>query len=102
MTRKPHRVVAKIDANQPELVDNARKIGALVWPIGYPVDLLILYCGTFELWEVKMPGEDLRLSQRALAIAIKRHGGNLVVVRTKQDVVDRLVQIAAGKSHRRK
>lgn len=47
------RRAAKIDANQPEIVQALRDAGASVWIIGLPVDLLVGYKGRNFLMEVK-------------------------------------------------
>ena len=47
------RYAARVDANQPEIVDALRKAGASVWIIGLPVDLLVGFRGKTMLMEVK-------------------------------------------------
>ncbi|MDQ5882151.1 MAG: hypothetical protein QG616_1983 [Pseudomonadota bacterium] len=47
------RRAARIDPIQPEIVAALRAIGATVWVIGIPVDLLAGYRGRTTLLEVK-------------------------------------------------
>ena len=63
------RRAAKIDANQPEIVDVARRMGCTVQPLhtvggGVP-DLLVGISGVNDLWEIKdgkKPPSDRRLT----------------------------------------
>lgn len=48
-----NRYAARVDANQAEIVSAMRAAGALVWPIGLPVDLLVGYAGNTALVEIK-------------------------------------------------
>lgn len=52
------RQAAKVDANQPDIVADLRKIGATVWVIGRPVDLLVGYRHRTFIFEVKDPEQD--------------------------------------------
>ena len=47
------RYAAKVDKNQKEIVSALRLVGAYVWFIGLPVDLLVGYKGHTFLVEVK-------------------------------------------------
>lgn len=47
------RYAARVDANQAEIVSAMRSVGAQVWIIGLPVDLLVGYRGKTMLVEVK-------------------------------------------------
>ena len=48
-----YRRAAKVDANQAQVVEALRAVGARVWVIGLPVDLLIGHAGRLLLMEVK-------------------------------------------------
>lgn len=53
-----NRYAAKVDANQPAIVEALRAEGFVVWVIGWPVDLLV---GTGNAWlpmEVKAGKEN--------------------------------------------
>ena len=53
------RYAAKTDANQQEIIDALRAIGAWVFYIGRPFDLLVGFRGRLYLIEVKNPkGKD--------------------------------------------
>jgi len=47
------RYAARVDANQEQIVSALRAVGAYVWIIGLPVDLLVGYKGHTFLVEVK-------------------------------------------------
>lgn len=47
------RRAARVDANQEAIVKALRDVGAYVWVIGLPVDLLVGYRGHTFLVEVK-------------------------------------------------
>ena len=47
------RRAARTDANQAAIVAALRSVGATVWPIGLPVDLLVGAAGKTALVEVK-------------------------------------------------
>ena len=47
------RYAAKVDKNQKEIVSALRLVGAYVWFIGLPVDLLVGYKGHTFLVEIK-------------------------------------------------
>lgn len=47
------RKAARTDANQAEIVAALRAVGASVWPIGLPVDLLVGVAGQTVAVEVK-------------------------------------------------
>ena len=47
------RQAARVDANQTQIVSALRAVGAYVWIIGLPVDLLVGYKGHTFLVEIK-------------------------------------------------
>ena len=47
------RHAARVDANQSAVVEALRAVGARVWIIGLPVDLLIGHKGKLMLMEIK-------------------------------------------------
>lgn len=47
------RYAARVDANQATIVSAMRSVGASVWPIGLPVDLLVGVEGRTALVEIK-------------------------------------------------
>jgi hypothetical protein len=47
------RYAARVDKNQEQIVSALRAVGAYVWIIGLPVDLLVGYKGHTFLVEVK-------------------------------------------------
>jgi len=55
---------ARTDANQPEIVEVLRGIGAKVWYIWRPLDLLVAFRGVFYILEVKTEDEKPSSKQR--------------------------------------
>lgn len=47
------RYAARVDSNQAEIVKALRQVGAYVWIVGLPVDLLVGYKGHTFLMEIK-------------------------------------------------
>jgi hypothetical protein len=61
------RRAARIDANQPAIVDALRKIGAVVWFLRDPLDLLVGFRGHWTVLEVKdgsLPPSQRELTKR--------------------------------------
>lgn len=59
------RTAARTDANQHELVEALRKIGAKVCYIKEPVDLVVGFRGRNVLLEVKRPGKTMTNGQKS-------------------------------------
>ena len=51
-----NRYDAKRDQNEPEIVSTLRSVGAAVWLLSRPCDLLVGFRGRFVTMEVKKPG----------------------------------------------
>jgi hypothetical protein len=83
------------DANESELVAAARKMGAKVWLLALPVDLLVLWRGRFHMAEVKLPAgprggtkdRNLTDDQETFRKEVVEAGGELLIWRTLDDVV---------------
>lgn len=89
---KALRRAAKVDSNQPAIVDAVRRIGARVLHLhqvgkGCP-DLLVCFRGRNVLLEVKLPGEAPNKDQVEF---ISTWGGELHIVRTPDEAVRALV-----------
>lgn len=54
------------------------------------VDLVVIYRGQVDLWEVKMPGKDLRAEQKRLFRKMGLYGYIPKVIRTVEDVAEAL------------
>lgn len=80
------RRAAKVDANQPEIVNGLRKLGIAVEVIGKPVDLLICHRGETALLEIKNAyGKDQLTKDQVEFIA--RWPGKIHVARTLEEAV---------------
>ena len=80
----------KPDANQPEIVQALRDIGARVFLIGQPLDLLVAFRGKLTLMEVKNPnGEDkLSKSQTVTISLLETVGVRVPVVRNAEEAIE--------------
>lgn len=78
------------DTNQKKIVAALRDIGAVVFLIGKPFDLLVGFRGQLFLLEVKNPeGRDkLGLSQEADILALSLVGVEVRVVRSVDEAID--------------
>ena len=89
--RQPH-YDKKVDTNQPEIVDALEAVGAKVWVIGRPLDLLVAFRERFHILEVKMPNEGLSESQQKTVLKMWDAGCKAYVV---YDVDEALKAIGA-------
>ena len=83
------RRAAKVDANQQEIVDALRDIGAMVFLIGQPFDLLVGFRGELFLLEVKNPGgrNKLQAAQEKDIEKLKFRGVEVHVVRSREEAI---------------
>ena len=89
---------AKADENQPEIVDEFRRLGACVKHVHRLknfCDLMVLYKGVVVAVEVKMPGK-LKLTDGEDKFAKEwfEHGGKYAVITTKEEAEALINQIA--------
>ena len=78
---------ARTDANQPEILEALRKVGAWAKYIKWPLDLLVGFRGALTLMEVKMPGEELTDNQAEIIRALMTIGIIVPVVETPEDAL---------------
>ena len=78
------------DVNQPEIVQALRDIGAVVFLIGRPFDLLVGFRGELFLLEVKNPdGRDkLQNSQTIDILKLNLVGVEVHVVRSREEAIE--------------
>lgn len=76
------------DANELEVVKALRKIGAAVYPIGLPVDLLVWFRGVLYLIEVKVEGGTYTKQQLKF---IEEWPGEVHTVRSPEEAVAAVV-----------
>ena len=84
--RRNHRV----DSNQAEIVKALRDVGAYVYSIGQPFDLIVLWRDTWHLLEVKEPKGTLTAAQKRTLEDIKSHGWNPECVHVVRNVAEAL------------
>src|SRR5512139_2927673 len=95
----PVRRAAKIDANQPEIVDGLEAIGCSVQSLaavgsGCP-DLLVGFRGANVLLELKVPGEKLNAAQKPWHAQWK---GRAYVVWTLQQAIEVVTHYTRGRN----
>lgn len=80
----------KPDANQPEIIEAMEAIGAKVWPIGQPLDLLVAFRGKLTIVEVKNPeGKDeVSKSQQVTIDLLASVGVHVPVVRSVDEAIE--------------
>ena len=86
MGRMP-KYAARVDENQAEIVDALRKIGASVYVIGKPVDLLVGFRARTFLLEVKQKGKENRKDQQEQRDWMKAWRGQVRVVFSPEEAV---------------
>ncbi|GAG46823.1 unnamed protein product [marine sediment metagenome] len=84
------RRAAKVDTNQPEIVQALRDIGAVVFLIGIPLDLLVAFRGKLTLMEVKNPDNKGKVSksQQVTIDLLKAVGVRVAIVRDGEEAID--------------
>lgn len=87
---------AKADANQPEIVDAFRRLGAYVLHIHRLkncCDLVVLYKGQVVMVEVKMPSKKLTKGEDEFAQAWTRNGGKWACIRSADEARELIIQM---------
>lgn len=84
-----HRLNAKRDANEPEIVNALRQVGAGVFRISAKdvCDLLVIFRGVTYLIEVKAPKGVVKPGQREFIAAWNEAGGKAAIVRSVDDAL---------------
>jgi hypothetical protein len=62
-----NRYATKRDTAEQPIVDALERVGAQVWPLDYPVDLLVRFRDQWYLLEVKTGRSKVRKTQQAQA-----------------------------------
>ena len=80
----------KPDANQQKIVQAMRDVGAKVFLIGQPLDLLVAFRGKLTLMEIKNPdGEDkVSKSQQVTIDLLESVGVHVPIVRSVDEAID--------------
>lgn len=86
--RRQPRSAKRVDANQPEIVEALEAVGAKVWKIGYPLDLLVAFRERFHILEVKSPGKNLSTSQQETVLKIWDAGCKAYVVHSIDEALE--------------
>lgn len=88
------RRAARTDATQAEIVKALRKVGANVYVVGLPLDLLVWHRGRYLLVEVKEPDGRLTQTQQEF---IDSWPGEIAIVRGPLEAVAAVVGAEAMK-----
>lgn len=83
-----HRWAAKPDANQSEITAALREIGAGVWLIRWPYDLLVAFRGAFYLLDCKIPGKDFDEGQKRTLMLLQRCGCTATAVHDAEEALE--------------
>jgi hypothetical protein len=83
------RYAARVDSNQKAIVDCLRRMGAVVWVIGLPVDLLVGYRGKTYLVEVKA-GKKKKFTSLQVEFFERWNGDKLVRIESPNDALTML------------
>ena len=78
------RYASRTDGNQPDIIHALKRIGASVYYMKQPLDLLVGYRGKNFILEVKMPREDLNGEQTNFCL---RWCGSYHVVHTVEEAI---------------
>lgn len=94
----PHpRYAAKRDDNEPEIIAALLELGASVHPLITPIDLLVGYKGRTWLMEVKNPKGLNRTTPDQERFMSTWLGGEVHIVRSPKDALERLVSTAEAR-----
>jgi len=91
------RYAARADANQPEILEVLRGIGAQAWFIGWPLDLLVAFRGRFHVLEVKIPGGRLNRKQKTTIRQMEACGCEAHVIYSPGDALRAIKAIGNDK-----
>jgi len=78
-----NRYATKRDRSEPEIIAALENAGAEVWPLDYPVDLLVRFRGNWYLIECKTPYGKLKPKARV----DKRQAAQLAFIETTRTPV---------------
>lgn len=87
------RRAARVDANQAEIIKGLREIGARVYYIKEPMDLIVGYRKKTVILEVKT--EEGRLTKQQAEFLSEWDGGPAFVVRNRDEAVNLIVRECA-------
>lgn len=86
----------KVDANQPEIIAALEKIGASVFPMGKPLDLLVGYQGVTHILEVKNADGKNKLEPDQETFIAEWRGRPPVIVRTVDDALEAIGALSSA------
>jgi len=81
-----NRFAVKRDANEPEIVHALRSVGAKVWHLNQPFDLLVGFRGRFTVLEIKATKRVRKDQKRQTDEIADCQAGGLPVYRVENDV----------------
>lgn len=82
-----YRYAARTDENQATIVAALREVGAGVWCIRVPLDLLVAFRGTLYLLDCKMPGKDFDEGQKRTLLLLQRCGCTATAVHDAEEAL---------------
>ena len=87
------KIRTRRDKNEPEIIKAAESIGAKVWKLDHPVDLLVAYRGWNILVEVKTPKGGWSTDGQREWWEVSPWPGQRTIVRTEMEMVSLLVSL---------
>lgn len=82
-----NRYAKQRDANEREIIDALQGVGAKVWQLDRPVDLLVLFRGVFHLLEVKNPKRSYTVEPGQQAFFADCEGAPVALVLTVEEAL---------------
>jgi len=83
-----HRWAARQDENQATVVAALREVGAGVWAIRWPYDLLVAFRGTIYLLDCKMLGKELDEGQQRTLRLLESCGCTASAVHSAEEALE--------------
>ena len=84
---KVYRTRARTDDNQVDIAATLRGVGASVFYIRWPFDLLVGFRGDLYLLECKLPGEHLNANQKSSLLLLELADCMAVVVYSPEEAL---------------
>jgi hypothetical protein len=89
------RWAKKRDTVETDIVAMARGLGARVWRLDRPVDLLLMFCGRWHLAECKTGTKKLNAEQLEFYRCVQEAGGQVFLWKSVDDVARDLNSVRA-------
>lgn len=92
-----NRYAKRRDANEPEIVGALQKIGAQIWYMDIPADLLVSFRRRWYLVECKMPGHENELTETQKEL-LNKADAPVLVVNSGEDAIKQISKPLEGEN----